>query len=94
MRIATGEISDDAPALDPAKEHMRLCDLLDLSGRERRQRGLGTGEATVHQLVAAKLDRELGATPHQAQFPDSAGNARGVDFYPRNHAVVLEPVIN
>ena len=65
-----------------ADQQMRLLDRLDLLGRERRKRGFGAGETAVHQLIGAELDGELGATPHQAQFLDGAGNARGIDFDP------------
>src|SRR5207253_9528553 len=77
------------PHAQSTDEHMRLLDRLQLLRRERGKCGFGAREATVHQLVGAKLDGKLGATAHQAQFPVSAGNTRGIDFYPGNHEWLL-----
>ena len=66
---------------EPADQHMRLCDLLDLLCCKRGERGFGAREAAVHQLVGAEHDGELPAAAHQAEFIAGAGDAGGVELF-------------
>ena len=78
------EILPTPKSLDMGPETFGKQILNALAGKSRKSL-LRPEEAAVHQFVLIEPDRELRATPHQAELTVSAGQWGRIDQGPGNH---------